>query len=271
MKTDKLFSDIDNLPLNPLVSLSNESNSATSEAHGVLHSRSSEQQNSSEPHQESLSFNFHGVLSDNGVNDIEDECVKQEDNVDAPNTALATSHYSTSVEHASRLSCCSCSAGSEETRPESPAASLGTEVNHHAPGNACQWRIDNSKSIDPVDLERGSVTGNDVNSVLPQDTEKSSQEFCDQNATIPVVESSNQVEHSRTSPSPDESLHSPPPERDESTSESESQGHQLFHAFPEKRWFRSDVFAGVGFCIMTLMVLGNLIYTYNPLRPMTHL
>jgi hypothetical protein len=37
----------------------------------------------------------------------------------------------------------------------------------------------------------------------------------------------------------------------------------LFYAFPERKWFRSIVFAGVGFVVMTMMVLGNLIYTWS--------
>lgn len=39
-----------------------------------------------------------------------------------------------------------------------------------------------------------------------------------------------------------------------------------FHAFPESKWFRSVVFAKFGFIITTLMVLGNLMYTYVPVR-----
>lgn len=35
----------------------------------------------------------------------------------------------------------------------------------------------------------------------------------------------------------------------------------VFRAFPERRWFKSVIFAQVGFVLMTLMVLGNLIYT----------
>jgi hypothetical protein len=35
----------------------------------------------------------------------------------------------------------------------------------------------------------------------------------------------------------------------------------VFRAFPELKWFRSIVFAVIGFVIMTMIVLGNLIYT----------
>ena len=38
-----------------------------------------------------------------------------------------------------------------------------------------------------------------------------------------------------------------------------------FHAFPERTWFQSAVVAQISFVIMTLMVLGNLTYTYIPL------
>jgi len=37
----------------------------------------------------------------------------------------------------------------------------------------------------------------------------------------------------------------------------------LFVAFRESRWIRSVVIAKIGFVIMTLMVLGNLIYSYG--------
>jgi hypothetical protein len=40
-------------------------------------------------------------------------------------------------------------------------------------------------------------------------------------------------------------------------------GAPLFHAFRETRWVRSVVIAKIGFVIMTLMVLGNLIYSYD--------
>ena len=241
----------------------------------MLHSQSSEQQNLSEPNQESQ-FYFHGDLNDNGVNDTEDECVKQDDNDNTSNIALVPNRHPASVEHACRLSCCSCGVDYDEIMPESTAAtSLEAEKgfsNHHAPGgNTHQWQNDSNDSIDPVDLEKGSVKANDVNSDLPREKDNSSKESWDQDAVVPVVETSNQVEHPRPSPSPDESLHSARPERDESTNESELQVQQLFHAFPDTKWFRSEVFAGFGFCIMTLMVLGNLIYTYNPLRSVTHL
>jgi hypothetical protein len=35
----------------------------------------------------------------------------------------------------------------------------------------------------------------------------------------------------------------------------------LFHAFPERKYFRSVILAQLGFVIMTVLVLGNLIYT----------
>ena len=38
----------------------------------------------------------------------------------------------------------------------------------------------------------------------------------------------------------------------------------LFRAFPERKYLRSVVLAQFGFLIMTLLVLGNLIYTYAP-------
>jgi len=54
---------------------------------------------------------------------------------------------------------------------------------------------------------------------------------------------------------------------DESSSENSSltqvDERDLFHAFKETKWFRSIIFAQVGFVIMTLLVLGNLIYAYE--------
>lgn len=40
-------------------------------------------------------------------------------------------------------------------------------------------------------------------------------------------------------------------------------GVPLFHAFGESRWLRSVVIAKIGFVIMTMMVLGNLVYSYD--------
>jgi hypothetical protein len=50
---------------------------------------------------------------------------------------------------------------------------------------------------------------------------------------------------------------------DEPLAEAEPQPHRLFRAFPEKGRFRSIPLAIVGFSIMTLLVLGNLIYTFE--------
>jgi len=52
-------------------------------------------------------------------------------------------------------------------------------------------------------------------------------------------------------------------ESSEDTSLTEVNERDLFHAFKETKWFRSIIFAQVGFVIMTLLVLGNLIYAYD--------
>jgi hypothetical protein len=46
-----------------------------------------------------------------------------------------------------------------------------------------------------------------------------------------------------------------------SNTESQSSTEALFHAIPETKWFRSVTFAIVGCVVMTMMVLGNVIYT----------
>ena len=54
-----------------------------------------------------------------------------------------------------------------------------------------------------------------------------------------------------------------PQEPNETRSASSSQGSDgMFRAFPESKWLRSVVIAKIGFIIMTMMVLGNLIYSY---------
>jgi len=62
------------------------------------------------------------------------------------------------------------------------------------------------------------------------------------------------------------SLHSVNPEAGDNSTDSRAGTPQepevLFHAFPRSRWFRPIWIAVVGFCVMTLMVLGDLIYTY---------
>lgn len=52
------------------------------------------------------------------------------------------------------------------------------------------------------------------------------------------------------------------PDQPERAILADSQGDRLFRAFPRSRWVRSVTIATLGFVIMTLMVLGNLIYTY---------
>jgi hypothetical protein len=45
--------------------------------------------------------------------------------------------------------------------------------------------------------------------------------------------------------------------------ESQSSTEALFHAIPESKWVRPVILAIVGFVVMTVMVLGNIIYTYG--------
>lgn len=45
--------------------------------------------------------------------------------------------------------------------------------------------------------------------------------------------------------------------------ESQSSTEALFHAIPTSKWVRPVVLAIVGFVVMTVMVLGNIIYTYE--------
>lgn len=45
--------------------------------------------------------------------------------------------------------------------------------------------------------------------------------------------------------------------------ESQNSTEALFHAIPESKWVRPVILAIVGFVVMTVMVLGNIIYTYR--------
>ena len=56
-----------------------------------------------------------------------------------------------------------------------------------------------------------------------------------------------------------------------SNTESQSSIETHFYAIPETRWFRSVTFAIVGCVIMTMMVLGNIIYTYESMSNLNNL
>lgn len=56
-----------------------------------------------------------------------------------------------------------------------------------------------------------------------------------------------------------------------SNPESQNSTEALFQAIPETKWFRSGTFAIIGFVVMTVLVLGNLIYTYEPASNQTNL
>ena len=196
--------------------------------------------------------------------------MEQEEKGNSPNIALTRDYRSASISETYLLPYSTGIVGYDKIGSESPLEAERTRITSPSAqgGNVLQRRSGRSKSINSADLERGSMTGNNRNSTLPQDAEKyqdsSSQTSLDEEAVISVVETSQRAEDPNTMPCSNVSLHSSLPRRDESISEPELQVPELFHAFPEAKWFRSTIFAVAGFCTMTMIVLGNLIYTYIP-------
>ena len=185
---------------------------------------------------------------------------------DADNSTEAPSRHlhSVSIDRTFQLPTFSTSIESyDEIQPESLATTPleSGNLNLSAPrGNVLQRR--KSRSINSLDLERGP--GAVRISTLSQDTgndlDNSSQKSFYENAAT-VASPSHYIEGSAASHQSSLS------ERDADTRGSEEGAPELFRAFPESKWFRSVVFAVIGFCVMTLMVLGNLIYTYCSLPP----
>jgi hypothetical protein len=114
-----------------------------------------------------------------------------------------------------------------------------------------------TSSIRYVNLEKASILEGEGN---PNAQDRGKYPELDQNSHKPDTEET-PIPRSPVASQPVASLHSSVDE--ESLTELEPQPPELFHAFPEKGWFRSIPLAIGGFLIMTLLVLGNLIYTYQ--------
>jgi hypothetical protein len=122
---------------------------------------------------------------------------------------------------------------------------------------------------DSIDLERGPVSDIEPKSAAGQikreEDDQSKVDSCEDN---PDASDSNRDDERASILSRHVSAHSSFEGRvlDQLRTDAGRQDDEgLFHAFPERKWFRSVIFAQVGFVIMTFMVLGNLIYTYVPL------
>ena len=210
--------------------------------------------------QESQPFDAQAAINDNGRNDlVGDESDKLEDHNDWSHI-IVTQDRSASVGQTYQHSNSEGLATYDEIQPESPALiprkldSLGP----HEPGGN-RLRLRKSSIV----VEEGSRIRIEASSIetgrYPDNTNSNS---LDSEALRSVVETTNQNDGRDPAQSRHTSLHSSLPVDDDSSNEPGPQPQALFHAFPETRWFRSITFAVAGFCIMTLMVLGNLIYTY---------
>jgi hypothetical protein len=104
-------------------------------------------------------------------------------------------------------------------------------------------RRSRGKSIYTIDLE--NVAGSDIIT----------------HATISHDKDGEQVNRSEEPQGTNSPRSSISRERRQSNESAGPDALHLFHAFPEARWFNSKAFAIGGFVIMTVMVLGNLIYT----------
>ena len=130
-----------------------------------------------------------------------------------------------------------------------------------------------SNPSDSINLERSPVTGTERSSTPGQDIERgedySSRTHHEDGSTSITLRNTDQNEDRILTQRRHATVPSSLTEHQESgRMPAEADSHvveNLFHAFPETRLFRSVTFATVGFLIMTLMVLGNLIYTYRPL------
>src|SRR5579859_4742556 len=128
------------------------------------------------------------------------------------------------------------------------SSSVGT-----ADRDIIQQQGSQTSSMKPTNIEQGSILELERNSYA-QDRGKYKES--DQNSP-----KSDPGETPIAPSHPVSSLHSSVVEQ--SLTELDPQPPELFHAFPEKGWFRAIPLAVGGFLIMTLLVLGNLIYTYQ--------
>jgi hypothetical protein len=120
-------------------------------------------------------------------------------------------------------------------------------------GGIIQRRGSQTSSLKLLDLEQGYPTPDSQ-----QDKGKYPEDDSDDKSPPPPKTVETLFPRTDTSPAPSHhvsSVHL-------SLGESEPPPVHLFYAFPERGWFKSIPLAIVGFIIMTLLVVGNLIYTY---------
>jgi hypothetical protein len=249
------------MPLHTLASPLNSSDLAATEACLVSDSVLPRQQNLPGSPQE-----LHARIKndDEEYDFLRDELGKRDD--DWPNIVVVQHRQSGSI---GRTSEPLTSKAFSEIQSESPAATpidgkLGNLGASTPSGNLLRHRS-RSKSKNSVDLENGPVIRHHGISADLYETRKHlddpGQNSLDAKVLTSVVETLNQTDQNNLTHSCQLSFRSSIPASNVSTTELEPQVPDLFHAFPETRWFGSVTFAAVGFCVMTLLVFGNLIYT----------
>lgn len=130
-------------------------------------------------------------------------------------------------------------------------------------GGVIQRRGSQTSSLKLLDLEQGYTNRDDQ-----QDKGKYPEDDSDEKSPPPPKTVETLFARTDTSPAPSHHVSSVHLSLgDESLAESEPPPVHLFYAFPERGWFKSIPLAIVGFIIMTLLVVGNLIYTYVPPPP----
>jgi hypothetical protein len=145
-----------------------------------------------------------------------------------------------------------------------PKASTGltpidTHVLDRLPGTQIKRRRGHSRGEDSIVSERSPTLEVEPVSIPLED-----KSYLGQNG-VRLSHHSNRSEAQISSLSHHGSNHS------RSNTESQSFTETHFYAIPETRWFRSVTFAIVGCVVMTMMVLGNIIYTYEPTSNLNNL
>jgi len=125
----------------------------------------------------------------------------------------------------------------KETETEFPPVGVPTSLRR---------RRSRGKSIYTIDLERLSHSNDRISAIQNSNNEEDKVNHNDENNTVRSRHESVDSEQDSISSS---GSHVPEP--------------ILFQAFTESRYFRSIYFAILGFVVMTLLVLGNLIYTFQ--------
>jgi len=141
-----------------------------------------------------------------------------------------------------------------------PAGKIGNLIPYQGSSTLRKRRSTNSIDLEPGSKHRLDHLASSTFEALEAggSNPTSSQKYVAAEPLTSTAESSYQQEDTQSC---HQSLRSTLPEDNGSLIEPDIAPDELFHAFPKRRWLRPLVLAVVGFCIMTLMVLGNLIYT----------